>query len=168
MKWQVQARSQVGNIRLFINLDLDLPLLKHPEEGRKERLELVAVDGLIAVDVEQVEDVLDIVRRGLLAAHQINDRLHHPRELSFTETVVLVVVELAEDLLQQHGDVLLAEIAWGGVHPHSLMFMFISNKIRVERQSARYWAGEQDSRAIGENLVLLIDNCLKNDRNNLY
>jgi hypothetical protein len=124
MTVQTEARSQFGKIGLFINLDVDLAFVEDPEEGGEKRSKLVAVDGLVAVDVEQVEDVLDVVRGGLLAAHQVNDRLHHPRELSFTETVVLVVVELAEDLLQQHGDVLRPEVPQGGVHRSPYVYVY--------------------------------------------
>lgn len=106
--------SLFTDICVPIDIDFDLPFLQDLEEGGEEGLELLPVDGLIAVHVQQVEDVLDVVLGGRLPADQIDDRLHYPREFGLGEAVVLVDVEGVEDFVEQHRDVLFGEVSLRG------------------------------------------------------
>jgi hypothetical protein len=81
------------------DFDVDVVLPQQFEESCEQRGEFCAIDGAVAVDVEQVKQVLDVVLSRSLSAHEVDDRLHDRRELTLVETVIAVRVELAEDLL---------------------------------------------------------------------
>lgn len=106
--------SLFTEICIPIDIDFDLFFLQELEEGGEEGIELLSVDGLIAVHVQQVENVLDVVLGGRLPAHQIDHCLHYPWEFCLGEAVVLVDVEGAEYFVEKHGDVFLSEVSFSG------------------------------------------------------
>jgi hypothetical protein len=59
----------------------------------------VAVDGLISVHVQQVEDVLHVVQVRDLSSHQVYQGLDDGAELLLGEPIILVLVELRKNLL---------------------------------------------------------------------
>lgn len=79
MSWQ-KIRSE-DDIRLLLDLDVDVLLAQHFEEGDEEGGELLAVNGLVTVDVEQVEEVLEVVSGRGLALDETDDRVDHFWEL---------------------------------------------------------------------------------------
>lgn len=64
------------------------------EKGGHDTLKLVAVDGLIAVDVEEVKDVLDVVEVGDFSADQVDEGLYHCGKLVFVKSIILVLIKL--------------------------------------------------------------------------
>ena len=79
------------------------------EKGGHNALELMAVDGFVAIDVQKVEDVLDVVDVRDIASDQVNEGLHHFGELLFGEAVILVLVEFRENFFVEGGNVTLGE-----------------------------------------------------------
>lgn len=91
-----ESEEEVG---LALNVHINGHLVEEPEEGGEEGGELLAVDGFVAVHVEEVEEVLDVVAGRLLPAHHVDEGLQHPRELVLRESVVFVLVELVKQFL---------------------------------------------------------------------
>lgn len=99
------------NISLLWNINLDIPLLKNLEEGLQQRFEFLSIDGFVTVDVEQIEEVFDIVLSWLLPAYKIDEGLDYSGKFAFCESVVLVLVEFVEDLVEDDWDVLLPQLS---------------------------------------------------------
>jgi hypothetical protein len=58
-----------GNIIFLLDVYLDVLFPQYFEEGGQQGLELAAIDGLVSVDVQKIEKVLNVVSGGLLASN---------------------------------------------------------------------------------------------------
>lgn len=103
-------RNRSKNIRFVADWDIDFPLRQDPEENLKERLQLLLIYGLIAIDIQQIEDILDIILRGIVEPHEVGNHLDHLGELKFREPPVTVLVKLLEDLLDYSARVSLRQL----------------------------------------------------------
>lgn len=104
-------KSLIINISLLRYIDFDIPLLEDIEESSEKGFELFSVDSLIAINVEQVKEVFYVILSGLLSAHKINEGLDYLGKLAFGESVVLVLIEFIEYLVENGWDVLFSQFA---------------------------------------------------------
>ena len=120
-----RRRCRSKDIRLVADGDIDFPFCQHPEKNAKERLQFLLVDSLVAVDVQQVEDILDIVLRGVVQPHEAGNHLDHLGKLEFGEPPVAVLVELLEDLLNYPARIRLRQL------PHAAGHRFSNSNIII-------------------------------------
>jgi len=86
---------------------LDVPIFQNLEEGLDQRIELVLINGLVAVEVQQVENVIDLVLCGLICAYQLAEDPDDLGELVSGQSSVVIFVELSENFVQKRSNHLL-------------------------------------------------------------
>ena len=65
----------------------------------KEGLLLLLVDNLVAIDIQQIEHILDIILSGFFQPHEAGNHLDHFGKLEFGKPPTVVLFELLENLL---------------------------------------------------------------------
>lgn len=86
---------------------MDVPIFQNLEEGLDQRIELVLINGLVAVEVQQVENVIDLVLCGLICAYQLAEDPDDLGELVSGQSSVVIFVELSENFVQKRSNHLL-------------------------------------------------------------
>ena len=56
-----------------VDLDLNLFFLKYPEKGSQQGGQFLAIDGLISIDIDEVEEVVDIFENGDIPADELDE-----------------------------------------------------------------------------------------------
>lgn len=108
IKNQTLSKQYVG---FLYDLHLDFLLPEQLKEDSQNAGEFFAINSLVSVDVEKVEDVLYIIGWRTVSSNQSNERVQHLRKLVLREPFILVFIELAKNFVEEERDVLVSEFS---------------------------------------------------------